>query len=282
MIKYFCLIALLCFFLTLKYVYAGDELEIKILQPAVVNRTLSIGELVREISNRRIIYIGEMHDNKVHHQLQEKIISDLFGINSKIAIGMEMFRKESQDELNSYLNGAMNEDEFLESTDYKNGWGFDFTLYKPILEFAKEHKLPVIALNISPDVIGKVSDSGIAALDAVTLNMLPGSIDFSIVNYRDILMDIYKEHPHTESSNFDRFYEVQLIWDEFMADSIDNFLVNNPDTQLVVITGNGHLVYDYGIPSRVYRRNKKDYVTIVQDIEENQGVADFIVITPES
>ena len=67
-----------------------------------------------------------------------------------------------------------------------------------------------------------------------------------------------------------------------MSDRIYNFLKSNSDSQLVVITGNGHLVYDYGIPSRVYRRNNLDYVTIVQDIEDDRGVADYIVITPDT
>lgn len=279
--RFICIQILFCIFIPLNSLYAADELEVKILKSSVNNRTLSIGHLVKEISDRRIIYIGEMHDNEIHHKVQKEIVSELYSTDSKIAIGMEMFHNESQDYLDLYLLGVIDEDEFLQRIDYNSGWGFDFTLYKPLLEFAKVHKIRVIALNTSPGVIRKVSNIGIAGLDAETLNMLPGFIDFTNDKYRNFLMDIYKKHPHTNSGDFNRFYEIQLIWDESMAEIIDDFLNNNQDTRLIVITGNGHLVYNYGIPSRVYRRNKLSYITIVQDIEDDHGVSDYIVKTPE-
>ncbi len=39
-----------------------------------------------------------------------------------------------------------------------------------------------------------------------------------------------------------------------MADAIANFVKVNPDYQVIVIAGSGHIIYGYGIPSRVARR----------------------------
>ncbi len=39
-----------------------------------------------------------------------------------------------------------------------------------------------------------------------------------------------------------------------MAEKIAQFLKANPDSQVVVLAGKGHIVYGYGIPSRVARR----------------------------
>jgi len=44
------------------------------------------------------------------------------------------------------------------------------------------------------------------------------------------------------------------LWDETMAEKIAEFVKANPDYQVVVLAGKGHIIYGYGIPSRVERR----------------------------
>lgn len=39
-----------------------------------------------------------------------------------------------------------------------------------------------------------------------------------------------------------------------MAEGIAKFVKANPDYQVAVLAGQGHIVYGYGIPSRVERR----------------------------
>ncbi len=39
-----------------------------------------------------------------------------------------------------------------------------------------------------------------------------------------------------------------------MAEKIAEFVKANPDYQVVVLAGKGHIIYGYGIPSRVERR----------------------------
>jgi uncharacterized iron-regulated protein len=55
-------------------------------------------------------------------------------------------------------------------------------------------------------------------------------------------------------SPFERFLQAQVLWDETMAEKIAQFVKANPDYQVVVLAGKGHIVYGYGIPSRVERR----------------------------
>ena len=74
--------------------------------------------------------------------------------------------------------------------------------------------------------------------------------------------------------NFDYFYQSQILWDETMAHSVDEFLKQNPDYHMVVLAGTGHIMYDSGIPKRAYRLNGKDYATLIQNpdsIDENIG-----------
>jgi uncharacterized iron-regulated protein len=45
-----------------------------------------------------------------------------------------------------------------------------------------------------------------------------------------------------------------VLWDETMAETIAKYLKNHPKSQVIVLVGKGHIIYNYGIPSRVERR----------------------------
>ena len=84
----------------------------------------------------------------------------------------------------------------------------------------------------------------------------------------------------SEDKDFNLFYQVQILWDETMAESIYDFLNVNPDYQMVVLAGNGHLVYGYGIPKRAFRRNGFPYSTILNDEEDGDDAA--FLLFPEA
>ena len=64
-----------------------------------------------------------------------------------------------------------------------------------------------------------------------------------------------------------------------MAEAAQRFLEEHPDRKLVVLAGNGHIRYKYGIPERLYRRNKKPYTVILQDEDIEDGIADYVLRT---
>ncbi|NJN62127.1 MAG: ChaN family lipoprotein [Coleofasciculaceae cyanobacterium RL_1_1] len=53
---------------------------------------------------------------------------------------------------------------------------------------------------------------------------------------------------------FDRFFAAQVLWDETMAEAIAQAYRDDPDRQIIVLAGRGHIAYNFGIPSRVQRR----------------------------
>jgi len=120
-------------------------------------RTLTLKQLAQEIKNNQVIYIGENHDNSNHHEIQLDIIKSLYNHNTKIAIGMEMFQSKFQDSVNDYILGNMSEQQFLDKTEYNKRWGYDYSLYKPIIDFAKTNNITIIALNIESEVIKDIS-----------------------------------------------------------------------------------------------------------------------------
>ncbi|MCX7794128.1 MAG: ChaN family lipoprotein [Thermodesulfovibrionales bacterium] len=259
----------------------GIEIELRkpprIIEPG---RILALEDVIQRVSGRKIIYIGEYHDRTSHHYLQRKFIEELFKKNKRIAIGMEMFQRPFQDVLDDYINKKIEEKEFLRKSEYFKRWGFDYNLYKPILDFARENSIPIVALNIKREIIDKVSQSGIESLTEEEKRELPEELDFSDQEYRKRLFEVFRQHKR-QDGNFNYFYQSQILWDETMAMSIDQFLRNAPDYQLIVLAGGGHLAHGSGIPKRVFRRNTLPYAVILLDTEPEKDIADFIIYPDE-
>jgi membrane-associated protease RseP (regulator of RpoE activity) len=76
---------------------------------------------------------------------------------------------------------------------------------------------------------------------------------------------------------FEFFLQAQVLWAETMAESLDAFLKRNPEYQVVVLAGNGHLAYGSGIPARAARRNGYDYAIILNESEIEKGIADYVL-----
>jgi hypothetical protein len=166
---------------------------------------------------------------------------------------------------------------FLKRTEYFKRWQFDYTLYREIIEYAKAKNIPVIALNQWAEIIKKVSSEGLDGLTLTERGELPESMDMSDEEYRKRLEEVFNQHRNHENKNFDNFYQSQILWDETMAHSIDEFLGKNPGYQMVVLAGTGHIMYGSGIPKRAFRLNGREYATIIPWSESiDEGIADYL------
>ena len=242
-----------------------------------VSRIKSLPEVIRQVADKRIIYVGETHDRYSHHLTELEIIRALHGMGKRVAIGMEMFQRPFQKDLDDYLSGRVDERAFLKNSEYFKRWNSDYSLYRPILQFARAENIPVVALNIQREITEKVGKDGLDSLSEEEKKLVPSQMDFSDRAYRKKLEKIFREHPSLEAKNFDFFHQAQILWDETMAESLDRFLRENPDSQIVVLAGSGHLAYGSGIPNRATRRNGFDYAIILNDEEPEKGIAHFIV-----
>ncbi len=248
-------------------------------EPAAIEVSLikSLPEVIKQVANRKIIYVGESHDQFSHHLVQLEIIQALHGMGKKVAIGMEMFQRPFQKALDDYLSGRIDEKAFLKNSEYFKRWKFDYNLYRPILQFARAEKNPVVALNIEREITAKVGKAGLDSLSEEDKRLIPPELDFSDRAYQERLEKAFREHPSFEAKNFDFFHQVQILWDETMAESISLFLKKNPDYQMIVLAGSGHLAHGSGIPQRAARRNGFDYAILLNDEETEKGIADFIL-----
>jgi len=247
-------------------------------QAAVINvaeiKTLS--DVIESVSGKRIIYVGETHGNFAHHAVQLDVIKGLHRKGRQIAIGMEMFQRPFQGVLDSYIAGKINEREFLKKSEYFKRWGMDYNFYKPIVDFARSKQIPIVALNISREIIRKVRIGGIDSLSEDEKNLVPLLMDFSDNEYRERLREVFDRHDFP-NGEFEYFHQAQILWDEAMAMSAYEFLKENTGYQMVVLAGSGHLSHASGIPQRVYRRNGYDYAIILSDAAIEENIADYII-----
>jgi aminopeptidase N len=236
-----------------------------------------LAEVVRQVEDRKIVYVGETHDRFSHHVVQLEVIKALHRQGKKVAIGMEMFQRPFQGAVDDYIEGKIGERKFLEGTEYFKRWKFDYHLYRPILQYARAEKIPVVALNLRTEIVEKVAREGLDSLSEGEKELIPRQMDFSDEPYRARLREIFQEHRDFPGGNFDFFYQSQILWDETMAESIDSFLKKNPDYQMVVLAGAGHLAFGSGIPRRTARRNGEKYAILLNDAELARGVADYVL-----
>lgn len=239
-------------------------------QGTILDRTLVINGLV----DQTIIYLGETHDSIADHQIQLEILQELQKRRPNLSIALEQFQRPYQRVLDDYQQGKLTEAQLVTNSEYETRWGFPWSLYEPLLQFAKTNNLPLIALNTPSEVTRKVSRKGLESLSFVDRRFIPplSTIQVGPESYRNRIQKIYTEMHSAKSitpsnispsgtdlnknERFTRFFQAQVLWDETMADRIAQAVQQNPDRLIVVLVGQGHLFYHDGIPNRVARRLK--------------------------
>jgi len=241
-----------------------------------------------------VVYLAETHDRPQDHQAQLAILQALAARRSLI-IGMEMFQRPFQWALDHYLAGSLSESDLIRQTEYANRWGFDWELYAPIVRFARDQKIPILALNTPSEVTRKVAQTGFGGLTQAERQWIPpqSSIRAEPEIYRQRIRQLYDEihQGRGTSARFEQFFLAQVLWDETMADRIAIALRQSSPALIVVLAGQGHILYRYGIPDRVARRvptrdrRPLQQVTVilnpVDSLTPEPGIADYFWYSSE-
>ena len=233
-----------------------------------------------KVSDKRVLFIGEHHDNYAHHLNQKSIIQQLHQEGKKIAIGMEMFQRPFQTVLDDYIADKIDEKTMLEKSEYFLRWGYDYKLYRPIMLYAKKNHIPLIALNLKREITKKVSKRGISSLTKKEKKLIPQKLNMDDKAYKERILEVLNDPEHLAAMpakyrpNIHYIYQAQVLWDETMAQSIASYLKSHPDTIMIVLAGNGHLEYYNGIPNRLKRRLNIPIHVILQDEKEKPNRAD--------
>lgn len=251
--------------------------------PAVFSASghAALEDVLREASEARAVFIGEVHTRAEHHRAQLELICNLYRSGADLAIGVEFFQQPFQAYLDEYVAGRLEEKDLVRLTDYDRRWGYDFELYTPILRFARDNGIPVIALNVPRELTKAVARRGLAGLTEAERAFVPARMDKTNADYVNRLKVVFDAHPKGAQARFEHFLEAQLLWDEGMAESAAGYLSKRPDKKLVVLAGNGHVAWRAGIPGRLTRRIDARTVVVSQanaPISGGADEADFILV----
>lgn len=248
-------------------------------------KKITFKKMVKELQKSDLILFGEFHDNSIVHWLQLKTIKAL-AENKPLMLGMEMFERDNQVYLNDYLSGKLSDEDFGKSARLWNNYKTD---YKPLVDFAKENKMEVIATNVPrkfASLLYKEGEEALLALndeDKQWIAPLPFPYDASLPAYVK-MMDMFKDSDHANPN----FPKAQAIKDATMAYSIvQNFKPNN----LFVHFNGAYHSNDYeGVFWYVNKYNsdiKMTTISVLQKANINEislterQLADYIIIVDE-
>ena len=252
--------------------------------PAVrLDQTSSLAEVLQQLDDTRVVLVGEKHTRYDHHLVQLEILKHLYQKNPDLALGVEWFQQPFQQHLDDFISGDISEKEMLNLTDYFSRWSYNYRLYQPILLYAREHKIPIIALNASKELIGALAESGFDDLPAELKAQLPSSYDWSDTGYEQRLREVFDLHPEY-NGEFEDFMRSQLTWDESMAERAAQYLQQNPDTRMLILAGSGHIMFGSGIPNRIKRRiDVEPFSILVSEdfLPVSKDIADYLVLSSE-
>lgn len=177
--------------------------------------------LIKELSNYDVVLIGEHHDNSINHWLQKRITEALFKKeNGQIILGAEMFERDNQNALNSYLSGKIEAKNLKDSVRLWKNYETD---YRPLVDFAKAKKLNFIATNVPRKYASQTSKQGIKTLEELPesekkfIAKLPIEVTLETPGYKEMksLMG-----DHVDEMKLMNFISAQAIKDATMAESI--------------------------------------------------------------
>jgi len=215
-------------------------------------------EMLTDMEDSRIIYIGENHTDPAHHRIQHLVIQDLTA-RHQTAVGVEMVDQTYQPVLDKWSQGELNEQEFLEKIHWYANWRYNFDLYRSIFETVKEKHIPLIGLNLPFHIPPKIAVGGIDNLLPEDAAHLPQTITLSDPYHRAYVENIFNMHKLKGRENFEYFYAAQCTWEDTMAEAISSHL---SQSKMIVLAGNGHILRKFGIPDRVFSRTRAPFKTL--------------------
>ncbi|MBW2489075.1 MAG: ChaN family lipoprotein [Deltaproteobacteria bacterium] len=223
---------------------------------------LPLLQAVSELKKSRIVLVGEHHSNIAHHRAQLAVIRALKEAGLEVAIGLEMFRHESQPALDRWVAGEIDAQSFEKI--YYDNWNFPWQTYSMIFEYARDRKIPMIGLNVPREITRKVARNGFQSLTQEQKGQLAEVSCVVDQQYMNYIRQAFGGHGHGQL-NFIYFCEAQMVWDTAMAVYSLNYLEKNPNAVVVVLTGVGH-AQKGAVPRQIQIRSKVPYAVILPEV----------------
>ncbi len=224
----------------------------------------AVGDPVPAAAARPVVLLGEQHDSEADHAWELSTIERLYAAHPAMVLGFEMFPRADQAVLDRWVAGGLSEADFLARADWKSVWGFPEKFYLPMFRFARDHRIPMVALNVSRPAVHLVAQRGyaavpVAAREGVGLPAPPTDA------YRATLQAAMAEHGGAKMSpeRVQHFIDAQLLWDRAMAEALAAARVQSVHPLVVGVMGAGHLENFDGVPHQLQALGISDAAVLI-------------------
>lgn len=243
----------------------------------------SYGKMLKAAEKADVVLFGEHHDNSVVHWLQLELTKDL-GEKREVVLGAEMIEADNQKQLNQYLKGEIDQKAF---DTLARLWNNHKTDYKPLVDYAKEHRKTFVATNVPRRYASLVFKKGFEALETLTseekswIAPLPIAYDAQLPGYVKMI-EMMGGH------GGDNLPKAQAIKDATMAHFIRKY--QKPESVFIHYNGTYHSDNFEGIYWYLNKNNPESKIITIATVTqknisqleaEHYNKADYILVVDE-
>lgn len=264
-------------------------------------KSTTYAKLLRQAADADVVLFGELHNNPICHWLELQLTKDLAELKKgNLVLGAEMFEADNQTALSDYVEGRTTGPELAKQARL---WPNFDTDYKPIVDVARDLKIPFIATNVPRRYASLVSRQGLGALDTLSATAksqmapLPLTVDLTLPGYQAMLemmggsghgADSKQANPHGGNSDVAaNFARAQAIKDATMA----YFILQNlkPGQTALHFNGDYHSKNFEGIVWYLRKGRPDLKIMTLSSVElanpdkpasENRALGDFVLAIP--
>ncbi|MDW1891904.1 ChaN family lipoprotein [Vibrio sp. Vb1574] len=221
---------------------------------------IALSKLPIELQQADVILIGEWHTHAGIHRFQTDMLKQLTSYDRSLALSMEQFTRDKQPVVDAYLRGEIGEQYSMKQA---NAWPNYESDYRPLVEFAKQKNLPVIAANAPKSIVRCIGRQGldyINKLDDDQRMFIAQAINTGSSPYKEKFM---ASMHHGKPEQTEKQFAAQVTWDETMAESIVSYLDDNPGAQVVHVAGKFHTEQGLGTAASILSRNPSLKVVVI-------------------
>lgn len=240
------------------------------------NEIISPETLVERLDDTHLVFIGEEHTGHEFHAVQLRVLELLHAAGLALTVGLEMIPADKQLALDAWVAGQLDEQSFLETSDWYRIWGYHWGYYREIFLFARRHSIPMFALRAVDEDWGQT-------VPVVT----PPSDD-----HRTLMAAFFEAdspvHGGLSPEQLDSLVTAQSARDAAMARHALEARQAHPDRTMVLLAGTGHVLYELGIVTQLPETEATSAMTIISVPVEDDAtnvsasVADFVWGIPDA
>ncbi|MCI0486544.1 MAG: ChaN family lipoprotein [Blastocatellia bacterium] len=287
-------------------------------------RVATLADIAEAMADYDAVLLGENHDDPAAHYIEAELLrlaaerytsssnettagtsqNDLSSKRRAVVLSLEMFERDVQTMVDEYLAGLITEEHFTKSA---RAWPYYKSDYRPMVEYAKQHRLPVIAANAPRRYVNLVSRMGgesLARLSPQARAWLPplpyGEASKAYAEkFRGVMGHLERPSPTEEKrpdngssssaasqterpaqdeeakkARFERGLASQSLWDASMAHAIAGQLKKDSRALVIHVNGRFHSEERMGIPDHLARYRKGARALIVTMLSD-KGFPNF-------